>query len=690
MAFVRGVIYDQLVRRLLHKLLPRRPVWSPAARSLVTSSSQHRICSAPIPEFEDEPGIKSYDDLYRFSLENPDTFWSRLAKSRLRWYQEFDKVSDCDVNKGKIAWFLNGKLNVSVNCVDRHKEADPDRVALIWERDGPGQQQYLTYKQLYELMNQIANSLKSHGVHRGDRVVIYMPVSHLAVATMLACARIGAIHSVVFAGFSAEALASRIRDAGAHTIVTTDQAVRGGKVIQLKKTVDEAVSKCPDIVKRVFVAKRTGAEVPMGEKDFCLEKEISKQSTECSPEVMNSEDILFLLYTSGSTGKPKGIVHTQAGYLLYAACTHQLVFDYQPGDVFGCVADIGWITGHSYVVYGPLCNGATTVLFESTPLYPNPGRYWETIQRLRINQFYGAPTALRLLLRHGDGWVKQYDRSSLKTLGCVGEPLNTEAWEWYHDVVGEGRCPVVDTWWQTETGGICITPRPSAARAEIKPGMPMRPFLGIEPVICNDKGEIETDDDVSGSLCIKQPWPGIARTIYGDHQRFFDTYFKRFPGLYFSGDGTHRHTDGYYQITGRMDDVINISGHRLGTAEVEDVMDEHTDVAETAVVGYPHELKGEGIYAFITLKENVAKSTTDIITDLRVLVKNNIASYAIPDIIQVTKGLPKTRSGKIMRRILKKIVQGKSDELGDISTLADPTVVAGIIKKHDELKQNKS
>ncbi|XP_041469500.1 acetyl-coenzyme A synthetase 2-like, mitochondrial isoform X2 [Lytechinus variegatus] len=533
-----------------------------------------QVSSTNIPELNDFEALgysfDSHEELYKFSLNEPETFWGTLARTRLQWYRKFDEVMDCNLQEGKIAWFQGGKINVSVNCIDRHKEAAPDRVALIWEKDEPNQAEKITYKQLYEMTNQLANSLRRHGVKRGDRVAIYMPVSPLTVAAMLACARIGAIHSVVFAGFSAEALASRIIDAGVETVLTTDQAVRGGKVIDLKATVDKAMEQCPK-VKRVFVSKRTGADVPMYERDIPMEEAMAHESTECEPEVMSSEDLLFMLYTSGSTGSAKGLSHSQAGYLLYASLTHKFVFDYQPGDIYACVADVGWITGHSYVVYGPLSNGATTVLFESIPTYPDPGRYWEMVERLKVNQIYVAPTAVRLLLKSGDSYVTKYDRSTLRTLGCVGEPLNHEAWDWYNNVVGEGRCSLADTWWQTETGGICITPRPSAPNAEITGG-PMRPFFGIEPVLLDEKCQEITVNNEPGALCIRRPWPGIARTIYGNHTRYLETYLSPYPGVYFSGDGAIRDDKGYYHITGRMDDVINVTGHRLGTAEVEDAM----------------------------------------------------------------------------------------------------------------------
>ncbi|XP_071810457.1 acetyl-coenzyme A synthetase 2-like, mitochondrial [Asterias amurensis] len=657
--------------------------------STTTVSSAKQVSSVNIPELEtfEKMGytFESHQELHQFSLSEPDIFWGTFARSRLRWFEDFGKVSDVNWSEGKSAWFLGGKINVSVNCIDRHKEADPNRVALIWEKDEPGQEQRITYKELYEMTNQIANALKTNGIKKGDRVAIYMPVSPIAVASMMACARIGAIHSVVFAGFSSDALASRVIDAGAETIMTADQAVRGGKLIDLKKTVDDAVKQCPD-VKRVFVATRTGNKVPMSKIDIPLEEAMASESTECEPEMMDSEDLLFMLYTSGSTGTPKGLSHSQAGYLLYATLTQQMVFDYQPGDTYACVADIGWITGHTYVVYGPLSNGATTVLFESTPTYPDPGRYWEMVERLKLNQFYGAPTALRLLLKYDNSYVTKYDRSTLRTLGCVGEPLNHEAWEWYNDIVGEKRCSLADTWWQTETGGIMITPRPSSPGAKIHHG-PMTPFFGIEPVLMSDTTVEMTKRNESGALCVRRPWPGIARTIYGNHQRYIETYFKPYQGVYFSGDGAHRDELGHYHITGRMDDVINVSGHRLGTAEVEDAMDEHPAVAETAVVGFPHQIKGEGIYAYVILREGVSESDEDIIKDLKILVRKKIAAYAVPDEIQITPGVPKTRSGKIMRRILRKVCADQSDELGDVSTLADPSIVEVIVKNHEKLSK---
>uniref|UniRef100_A0AAQ5ZN37 Acetyl-coenzyme A synthetase n=1 Tax=Amphiprion ocellaris TaxID=80972 RepID=A0AAQ5ZN37_AMPOC len=650
------------------------------------SGPVRRVSSVPPPgTWNSELSRLPHRDLYRLSVTDPDRFWGSAAAARLRWIEPFQRVRDCELRSGRIGWFLGGRLNVSVNCLDVHVEKHPDRVALIWERDEPGTEVKVTYRELLETTCRLANTLKSHGVQRGDRVAIYMPVSPMAVAAMLACARIGAVHTVVFAGFSAEALAGRIQDAGCKAVITCNQGVRGGRTIELKTTVDTAVKTCPTI-QHVFVSQRTDRLTAMGQMDIPLEEVMSSQLPVCPAESLDSEDVLFLLYTSGSTGKPKGLVHTQAGYLLYCSLTHQYVFDYQDGDVFGCVADVGWITGHSYVVYGPLCNGATTVLFESTPVYPNPGRYWETVERLKINQFYGAPTALRLLLKYDDGWVKKYDRSSLRTLGSVGEPINHEAWHWFHSVVGDGRCPLVDTWWQTETGGVCIAPHPAEDGASILPAMAMRPFFGIQPVLMGEQGEPLSGSSVSGALCIRDPWPGLARSIFGDHQRFVDTYFRPYPGFYFSGDGAFRSEDGFYQITGRMDDVINVSGHRLGTAEIEDALDEHPAVPEAAVVGIHHEIKGEVPFAFVVLKEDSVDRPSVVLQQLKDLVSTKIAKYAIPEHFLVVKRLPKTRSGKIMRRILRKVAMETSSDLGDVSTLDDPSVVMEIIEAHEEQK----
>ncbi|XP_068610145.1 acetyl-coenzyme A synthetase 2-like, mitochondrial [Brachionichthys hirsutus] len=640
-----------------------------------------RSCNvaAIMPEAAGFQGVSDFSELQEFSVSDSESFWAAAARHRLSWTRPFHAVQDCDLRRGKIKWFDGGKLNVSVNCLDRHVHVCPERVALIWEKDEPGSEVKVTYRQLLETTCRLGNLLRRRGVRRGDVVTIYMPPCPMAVASMLACARIGAAHNVVFAGFSAEALADRIRDAQSSTVVTANQGVRGGKVTELKKTVDAAVRSCPS-VQQVLVAMRTDNPVAMTAKDVAVEEEMLSEDVACEPVAMESEDVLFLLYTSGSTGPPKGLVHTQAGYLLYAALTHRYVFGYHDGDVFGCVADIGWITGHSYAVYGPLANGGTTVLFESTPLYPDPGRYWETVQRLKINQFYGAPTAIRLLLKYGDHWVRKYDRSTLKTLGSVGEPINTEAWEWYHRVVGDGRCAVVDTWWQTETGGICISPRPSDPDAEIVPGMAMRPFFGIEPVIMDPEGKVLTSKETSGALCIAQPWPGMARSIHRDHQRFVETYCQPYPGYFHTGDGARRSKEGYYKITGRLDDVINVSGHRIGTAEIEDVVNQCGAVAESAIVGYSHDIKGEGVYAFVVLKKGVEVDEADLSRQLKDMVSKKIAKYACPDFIQLVQVLPKTRSGKIMRRVLRKVAEQEFNGLGDLSTLDDPAAVQKIIQ----------
>ncbi|XP_067845418.1 acetyl-coenzyme A synthetase 2-like, mitochondrial isoform X2 [Heptranchias perlo] len=625
-----------------------------AARARVSARSMYRqqmrpfhpTPSAPnissfLPESSSFPGVRSYADLLDFSISDPEKFWGTLAKERLVWNQLFHRVHDCDFSRGSIAWFLGGQLNVSVNCLDRHVNQSPNRVALIWERDEPGTELRITYRELLETTCRLANTLKRHGVQKGDKVAIYLPVSPLGVAAMLACTRIGAVHTVVFAGFSSQALGGRIRDAQCKAVITCNQGVRSGRVTELKRTVDEAIKACPT-VKHVFVVQRTDKKVPMSDIDILLEEEMEKEQPVCDPEPMDSEDMLFLLYTSGSTGKPKGLVHTQAGYLLYASLTHKYVFDYQEGDIHCCVADIGWITGHSYVVYGPLCNGGTTVLFESTPLYPDP----------------------------------------------VGEPINHEAWQWYWKVVGEGRCTVVDTWWQTETGGICISPRPSKEGAKIVPSMAMRPFFGIQPALMDEKGDRVEGNDVFGALCITRPWPGIARTIYGDHPRFLKAYFKTYPGCYFTGDGAYRSGEGYYQITGRMDDIINISGHRLGTAEVENALAKHPDVSETAVIGYPHNLKGEAAFAFVILKDISTISEPVIVKDLKSIVASEIAKYAVPGRILIVKRLPKTRSGKIMRRLLKKIATDDTSNLGDLTTLDDPSVIREITAAYEKYKKD--
>jgi len=645
-----------------------------------------RVTSTEMPELSEmSADIRTHEDLHRFSVENPDKFWSVLARSRLSWSSDFHTGMDCDMKSGKFDWFLGGKLNVSVNCVDRWAALDPNRTAIVWEKDEPGQQENISYSQLLEMVCKVANCLKDAGVKKGDVVALYLPVTPMAVACMLATARVGAIHSVIFAGFSSEAIASRINDAGAKVVITADEALRGGKKIPLKKTVDAALVNCPG-VKTVLVQRRTGGHVNMNStRDSWLDEAVDAAAKSCDPVMMESEDPLFLLYTSGSTGKPKGLSHSSAGYLLYAAVTHKHAFDYNPGELFGCVADIGWITGHSYVVYGPLVNGGTTLLFESTPTYPDPGRYWETVERLKIQHFYGSPTALRLLIRYGNEYVTKYDRSSLRKLGSVGEPINQEAWNWFYNVIGESRCDLVDTWWQTETGGVALAPRPSAPDAPLAPSKPQRPMFGMKPVLLDEKGKPLDGNDVSGALCLATPWPGLARTVFGDHKRYVDTYFSVYPGYYFTGDGALRDKDGYYQITGRMDDVINVTGHRLGTAEVEDALMEHEAIAEAAVVGFPHEVKGEGVYAYITLKEGYKDRIKLVENELKQLVKKKISGFAVPEMMQFTPGLPKTRSGKIMRRILRKVAAGKTDDIGDTSTLADPTVVDVIVNNHKKI-----
>ncbi len=581
----------------------------------------------------------------------------------------------------EYAWYEGGRLNASWNCVDRHAATEPERVALIWAADEPGEYRHVTYRELQVMVGRLANVLRAHGVSRGDRVCIYLPMVPELAASMLACARIGAVHSVVFAGFSAESLRNRIQDAGCKVVLTANEGLRGGKRIPLKATTDAAVRGLP-FVEKVLVARRTEADVPMEDgRDFWLAEEMARQRAACPVEWMDAEDPLYILYTSGSTGKPKGVLHTTGGYLVYAALTHKLVFDYHPGDVYCCAADVGWVTGHSYIVYGPLANGATSVMFESVPVYPDAARYWRMVDDLGVNIFYTAPTAIRAIAREGDDFVKRHHRRSLRVLGTVGEPINPEVWRWYHDVVGEGRCAVVDTWWQTETGGILITPLPGAIPA--KPGSATLPFFGVEPVIVDADGREREGNGVSGNLCIRRPWPGQARTLYGDHLRFKETYFTRYPGLYFTGDGCRRDEDGYYWITGRVDDVLNVSGHRLGTAEVESALVAHAAVAEAAVVGFPHDIKGTGIHAYVIVKPEFEKAEApELAAALKQQVREAIGAIAVPDRIQVVPGLPKTRSGKIMRRILRKVAAAEYEELGDVSTLADPSVVEKIVAAH--------
>ena len=635
--------------------------------------------------------FEGYQKLHEESLKDPEAFWRARAEETLSWFHPFSQASDCDFEHGQVAWFLNGRLNASYNCVDRHVAKRGDQVALIWESDTPGQGKKITYRELQREVCRLANVLRHSGVRRGDRVAIYMPMIPEAVYAMLACARLGAVHNVVFAGFSAESLRDRINDARCIAVITADEGVRGGKIIPLKRTVDEAVMACPT-VRTVFVARRTGNKVPFyPQRDIWLREAMDGERPYCPIEHMDSEDTLFLLYTSGSTGRPKGVAHTTAGYLLHAALTHRYVFDYHDGDIYACVADVGWITGHSYVVYGPLCNGAITLLFESVPTYPDAGRYWDMVERHQVNQLYSTPTAIRAIAREGDSFVKAHDRSSLRILGTVGEPINPEAWRWYHGVVGEGRCPIVDTWWQTETGGIMITPLPGAT--SLKPGSATFPFFGIDPVLlneqenqlilgsrCAEQGKELRGNGVSGLLAIRRPWPGMARTIQNDHQRFIQTYLRPFGGYYLTGDGCRRDEDGYYWITGRVDDVINVSGHRLGTAEVESALVTHPACAEAAVVGYPHAIKGQGIFAFVILNEGWSESP-ELLGELKNEVRHHIGPFATPDIILIAPGLPKTRSGKIMRRILRNIAAGKTDEMGDLTTLAEPAIVDALVTR---------
>ncbi len=633
------------------------------------------------PEIASRAYVSSLDEykrLYRLSLDDPEGFWRKQA-DLLTWFHAPSSILDVDMKEVDFSWYGGGRLNACFNCVDRHLPTQAEKTAIIWAGDEPGEYRTITYAELKHNVARIANVLLAQGVRRGDRVAIYLPMIPELAFAMLACARIGAVHSVVFAGFSAESLRGRILDAGAKMVITANEGLRGGKKIPLKATVDRAIEGLSDVA-HVLVARRTDADVPMKQgRDFWLEEEMARQRSTCPVEWMHSESPLFTLYTSGSTGKPKGVLHTTGGYMVYAALTHKTVFDYHPGDIYFCAADIGWITGHTYIVYGPLANGATTVMFESTPTYPDAGRYWRVVDDLGVNIFYTAPTALRAIAREGDDWVKRYSRKSLRVLGSVGEPINPEIWKWYHDVVGEGRCALVDTWWQTETGGILITPLPGATPC--KPGSATFPFFGVEPVLVDDQGNEIEGNGVSGNLCLRRSWPGIARTIYGDHSRFQETYFSRFPGLYFTGDGCRRDEDGYYWITGRVDDVLNVSGHRLGTAEVESALVAHAAVAEAAVVGYPHEIKGTGIFAFVIVTPEYESYDPDELTGmLKEQVRQVIGPTATPDRIVIAPGLPKTRSGKIMRRILRKIAAGDTADLGDVTTLADPSVVEKLVE----------
>jgi len=621
--------------------------------------------------------LEKYEKIYHDSVSNPDEFWGTIA-DRLKWYKKWDSVSDVDYKKADIKWFLNGKLNVSYNCLDRHvEEGNGDKTAIIWEGNDPVEDKKYSYSELLIEVKKFANVLKSNGVIKGDRVCLYMQmIPELAIA-MLACCRIGAVHSVVFGAFSADSLRDRINDSSCKILITQDTGVRGTKDnIPMKANADKALLETPSI-SSVLVVKRTGVDVEMTEgRDLWWHEQISSASNNCDPEEMDAEDPLFVLYTSGSTGKPKGVLHTSGGYLVYASYTHEMIFDYQKDDIYWCTADIGWITGHSYIVYGPMSNGATTIMFEGVPNFPDFGRFWDVVDKHNVNQFYTAPTALRALMKEGNSWVKSRNLSSLRLLGTVGEPIKEPEWQWYYDIVGRKNCPIVDTWWQTETGGILISPLPGAT--PIKPGSATLPFFGIQPVLLTDDGEEIDGNSVQGLLALKSSWPGQMRTIYGDHNRFFDTYFSQFSGYYFTGDGARRDEDGYYWITGRVDDVLNISGHRIGTAEVEGAIGKADGVAEAAVVGFPHEIKGQGIYAFVTLMTGEKPSDKKLSKIIESVVKD-IGPHAKPDKIQFTPALPKTRSGKIMRRILRKIAEKDTHNMGDISTLADPSVVENLI-----------
>ena len=626
---------------------------------------------------------ETYQAMYAESIADPESFWNKHGK-RIDWIKPYTKIKNTKYSKEDVSikWYEDGTLNACWNCVDRHLEEYGDQIAIIWEGDEPDQSANITYKQLHEEVCLFANTLKANGVRKGDRVTIYMPMIPEAAYAMLACARIGAVHSVVFGGFSPEALAGRILDCESTCVITADEGVRGGKKIPLKANTDEALAQCPD-VSAVVVVKRTGGDITMtAGRDVWYHKEKTKVSSDCTAEEMSAEDPLFILYTSGSTGKPKGVLHTTGGYMVYASMTHEYVFDYKPGEVYWCSADVGWVTGHTYIVYGPLSNRATTVMFEGVPNYPDSSRFWQACDKHQVNIFYTAPTALRALMREGDAPVKSASRKSIRLLGSVGEPINPEAWLWYYNVVGDGRCPIVDTWWQTETGGALITPLPGATA--LKPGSATRPFFGIKPVLMDTDGKV-LEGATSGNLCLEDSWPGQMRTVYGDHQRFIDTYFVQYPGTYFTGDGCRRDEDGYYWITGRVDDVLNVSGHRLGTAEIESALVAHPDVAEAAVVGYQHDIKGQGIYCYITLNAGLT-GDDDLKKTLVQWVRKEIGPVAAPDLLQFAPGLPKTRSGKIMRRILRKIAEDDFSNLGDTSTLADPGVVEDLIDN----RQNKS
>ena len=625
---------------------------------------------------------ETYEKMYEESINDPSLFWQKHGK-RIDWIKPYSKVNDVSYNKKNlhIKWFEDGTLNASFNCLDRHVKSKGDNIAIIWEGDDPSDSKKITYNELYKDVCKFANVLKKAGAKKGDRITIYMPMIPEATIAMLACTRIGAIHSVVFGGFSPDALAGRIEDCNSSIVITADEGIRGGKKIPLKSNTDEAISKAT-MCKTTIVVKRTGGDINwIDDQDIWYHEEMALASPDCLPTEMNAEDPMFILYTSGSTGKPKGVLHTTGGYMVYASMTHHYVFDYQENEIYWCTADVGWVTGHSYIVYGPLSNGATTLMFEGVPNYPTVSRFWEIVDKHKVNIFYTAPTAIRALMAEGDEPVKKTNRSSLRILGSVGEPINPEAWNWYNNVVGDGKCPIVDTWWQTETGGILITPLPGAIPT--KPGSATKPFFGIKPTLVDNENN-ELEGPAEGNLCINMSWPGQMRTVYGDHQRFIDTYFSTFPGRYFSGDGCKRDEDGYYWITGRVDDVINVSGHRMGTAEVESALVAHNDVAEAAVVGYPHDIKGQGIYAYVTVNIGVTASE-ELLVELKNWVRKEIGPIASPDLIQFAPGLPKTRSGKIMRRILRKIAANEHKDLGDVSTLADPLVVQNLVVNRKNL-----
>jgi len=621
---------------------------------------------------------QQYSEMYQRSVDDPQGFWAEQAETYVTWFKKWDKVLDWSFTGDvHIRWFEGAKLNVSYNCLDRHLDSRGDQAAIIWEGDDPNEDRTLTYRELHAEVSRFANVLKARGVKKGDRVSIYMPMIPEAAVAMLACTRIGAVHSVVFGGFSPDALRDRIKDSDCQVVITADQSLRGGKKVPLKANADKAIAQCAN-VHSCIVVKRGGAPVEWHEeRDVWYHEAMQDASPDCPPEEMDAEDPLFILYTSGSTGKPKGVLHTTGGYLLQAAMTHKLVFDYKDGEVYWCTADVGWVTGHTYILYGPLANGAKSLMFEGIPTYPDTGRFWQVCDKHNVATFYTAPTAIRMLMGAGDDFVKKSARKSLRLLGTVGEPINPEAWEWYYRVVGDERCPIVDTWWQTETGGHLITPLPGATK--LKAGSATHPFFGVQPVLLDDQGQEVTGNPAAGNLCIKHPWPGMMRTVYGDHARFIETYFKLYPGYYFSGDGARRDEEGYYWITGRVDDVLNVSGHRLGTAEIESALVLHPKVAEAAVVGYPHDITGQGIYAYVTLMSG-EEGSDELKKELAGLVREEIGPIAKVNLLQFSPGLPKTRSGKIMRRILRKIAANELDSLGDTSTLADPSVVDNLIE----------